>query len=107
KNISLGVLSPRGFFFSPPEKDFPAANHVALILEDQPYLAADRINHPEEPVVLLAHKDKYLLEEARRQVQIEVDELPAVFSIDDALARKQIIWGEDNIFKTFLVNKGD
>src|SRR5512145_882826 len=45
-------------------KDIPGANHVALILDDQPYLADEYVNHPEEPVVLLAHKDKYLLEEA-------------------------------------------
>src|SRR4029453_13989215 len=103
KNISLGVLSPRGFFFSPPEKDFPAANHVALILEDQPFLAADRINHPEEPIVLLAHKDMYLREEARRSVSLEVDELPPVLSFDDSLSQKEIIWGKDNVFKTFRV----
>ena len=107
KNISFRGNLPWDEFTIVTAADIPAANHVALILEDQPYLAADRINHPEEPVVLLAHKDKYLLEEARRQVQIEVEELPAVFSIDDSLARKQVIWGEDNTFKTFLVNKGD
>ena len=46
-------------------KDIPGANCVALILEDQPYLAESVVNHPEEPVVLLAHPDRYLLEEAR------------------------------------------
>src|SRR5512139_1741358 len=33
--------------------DIPGVNRVALIVEDQPCLAADRVNHPEEPVVLL------------------------------------------------------
>ena len=33
--------------------------------------------------------------------------LPAVFSIEDSLARKHVIWGEDNIFKTYQVEKGD
>ena len=107
KNISFGGNIPWDEFTIVTAKDIPGANHVALILEDQPYLAADRINHPEEPIVLLAHKDKYLLEEARRYVSIEVEELPAVFSIDDSMAQKQIIWGEDNTFKTFRVEKGD
>src|SRR5512138_2524335 len=88
-------------------KDIPGLNHVALILEDQPYLAADFINHSEEPVVLLAHKDKYLLEEARRNVKIEIQELPPVLSLDDSLNKKEIIWGEDNLFKKFLVQKGN
>lgn len=107
KKISFGSGIPWDEVTVVTAQDIPGANHVALILDDQPYLAADQINHPEEPVVLLAHKDKYLLEEARRQVSIEVDPLPAVFSINDSLSQKQIIWGEDNIFKTFNVAKGD
>ena len=57
-------------------KDVPGQNCVALITEDQPCLADHIVNHPEEPIVLLAHPDKYLLEEARRAVRIEVDPLP-------------------------------
>jgi len=87
--------------------DIPGANYVALILNDQPYLADGFVNHPEEPVLLLAHKDKYLVEEAHRNVRIEIEELPAVFSLEDSLAKKQIIWGEDNVFKKFLVDKGN
>ena len=79
----------------------------ALILNDQPYLADEVVNHPEEPIVLLAHRDKYLLEEARRHVRIEYEELPAIFSLQDSLAQKEIIWGDDNVFKSFLVDKGN
>ncbi len=88
-------------------KDIPGQNAVALILLDQPYLAEEFVNHPEEAVVLLAHEDKYLLEEARRHVRLEIEPLPAIFSIKDSLNKKEIIWGEDNIFKTFHVEKGN
>src|SRR5436190_6848524 len=88
-------------------KDIPGENYVALILNDQAYLADEIVNHPEEPIVLLAHPDKYLLEEARRHVRIEYEEMPAVFSLQDSLAQKEIIWGEDNVFKKFLVDKGN
>jgi CO/xanthine dehydrogenase Mo-binding subunit len=88
-------------------KDIPSKNCVVLLIEDQPCLAEQVINHPEEPVVLLAHPDKYLLEEARRAVRIEIEPLPAVFTIDDSLARKEVIWGEDNVFKSFHVEKGN
>ena len=88
-------------------KDIPGENYVALILNDQPYLADEVVNHPEEPIVLLAHHDKYLLEEARRNVRIEYEEMPSLLSLEDSLAQKEIIWGEDNVFKKFLVNKGD
>ena len=87
-------------------RDVPGHNYVALILNDQPYLADRVVNHAEEPVLLLAHADKYLLEEARRAVKIEAEPLPAVFDIEESLEPKEIIWGADNVFKTFLVEKG-
>jgi CO/xanthine dehydrogenase Mo-binding subunit len=87
--------------------DIPGKNEIAAITDDQPCLADQFINHPEEPIVLLAHPDKYLLEEARRAVQIEVEPLPAIFSIEDSLAKRFIISGEDNVFKSYLVEKGD
>src|ERR1700752_1738039 len=88
-------------------QDVPGANYVALILNDQPYLADGFVNHPEEPILLLAHADKYLLEEARRNVRIEIEEQPAIFSLTDSLSKKEIVWGEDNVFKKFLVDKGN
>ncbi len=88
-------------------KDIPGENCVALILLDQPYLAAEFVNHAEEPVVLLAHADKYLLEKARRAVTIEIEPLPPVFTLAESLAQQAIIWGEDNVFKSYLVDKGN
>jgi CO/xanthine dehydrogenase Mo-binding subunit len=58
-------------------------------------------------VVLLAHPDRYLLEEARRAVTIEFEPLPAIFSIDEALRHEVIVYGEDNIFRQFRVEKGN
>jgi len=87
-------------------KDIPGENIVALIVDDQPYLAAEFVNHPEEPVVLLAHPDKYLVEKARAAVRLDIDPLPAIFSIKASLAKEQIVWGEDNVLKSFTVEKG-
>jgi len=56
-------------------KDIPGKNCIALILDDQPCLADSVINHPEEPVVLLAHPDKYALAKAAEGVVIETDSL--------------------------------
>jgi CO/xanthine dehydrogenase Mo-binding subunit len=39
-------------------RDIPGRNIVALIDEDQPSLAATRVRHVAEPVVLLAHPDR-------------------------------------------------
>lgn len=88
-------------------KDIPGKNAVALILLDQPFLADKDVNHPEEPILLLAHADKFLAEKARNLVRIEYEPLPAIFSIDESLAKKQVIWGDDNIIKKYLLQKGD
>jgi CO/xanthine dehydrogenase Mo-binding subunit len=107
KNISFGEGVPWEEFTVVTARDIPGENAVALILLDQPYLAAEFVNHPEEPIVLLAHPDKHLLERARRAVSIEIEPLPPVFTLDDSLARKEIVWGDDNTFKSYLVDKGD
>jgi len=39
-------------------KDIPGTNHIALIENDQPCLADGIVNHPEEPILLLAHPDR-------------------------------------------------
>ena len=107
RSISFGQGIPWAEFTVVTAKDIPGQNVITLILNDQPCLADARINHPEEPVVLLAHPDRYLLEEARRSVKIEVDPLPPVFSIDESLSRKEIIWGDDNVLKACELNKGN
>src|ERR1700675_3927149 len=87
--------------------DIPGKNEIAAIAHDQPCLADLLPQHPEEPLVLLAHPDKYLLEEARRAVQIDIEPLPAIFTIEDSLAKRVIISGEDNVFKSYRVEKGN
>ncbi len=107
RNISYEGDLPWDEFTIVTAKDIPGENYVALILNDQPYLADQVVNHPEEPIVLLAHPDKYLLEEARRHVRTDYEEMPAVLSLDESLNQKETIWREDNVFKKFLVDKGN
>ncbi len=87
-------------------KDIPGRNLVALIYEDQPCLASGQVNHLHEPVLLIAHEDKDLLRKARSLVRIEYDPLPAVFDIDASLRGDVIVWGEDNVFKSYALDKG-
>ena len=107
REISFDPRIPWDQFTVVTPGDVPGTNSVALILLDQPYLADGQVNHAEEPILLLAHEDKYLLEEARRSVRVEIDPLPAVFTIEESLAKKEVIWGDDNVFKTYRVEKGN
>ena len=88
-------------------KDIPGRNVVPLIMDDQPCLADGFVNHPEEPILLLAHSDRHILAKAVAAVQISYKPSPSIHSIEESERRDQIIWGKDNIFKSFLMEKGD
>ncbi len=104
--------------------DIPGENTIVHLTKDHPCLAAEFINHPAEPILLLAHPDKTVLPAAVAAVKITYDELPGVFTIEDselgALSasdpaagdESKIIWrGDDpkhhspNTFKSFLMQK--
>ncbi len=75
--------------------DIPGDNVVHLIQDDQPYLARDRVQHYDEPIVLLACADRERLEEAARHVKIEYQRLPPVF---DPLVSPQV-------FKSYRIER--
>jgi CO/xanthine dehydrogenase Mo-binding subunit len=107
KKITFDPGVPWDEFVVVSAKDIPGKNCIALIENDQPCLVDEIVNHPEEPILLLAHPEKHLLPKAVEAVNIEYEPLPAVFSIADSERRSEIIWGKDNTFKTYLIQKGD
>jgi CO/xanthine dehydrogenase Mo-binding subunit len=106
KKITFGAGIAWDEFVIVSAKDIPGKNCIALIGDDQPCLADGTVNHPEEPILLLAHPDRDLLPQAVEAVSIEYDPLPAIFTIEESESRSQIVWGEDNVFKTYLIEKG-
>jgi CO/xanthine dehydrogenase Mo-binding subunit len=84
-------------------EDLPSDNVVALIEDDQPVLAAGRIQHCYEPVALVACEDPDRLARAVRAIQLDVEPMPPVLSIEDALTAKEIIFGTDNVQKRYLM----
>ena len=87
--------------------DVPGDNHIQLIVADQPCLAEGEVNHCDEAIVLLAHPDKHKLRKAAEGVRIEYEPLPAIFTIEESERKDQIVWGTDNLMKSFLLEKGD
>jgi CO/xanthine dehydrogenase Mo-binding subunit len=108
KEIRFGVGIEWDEFAIVTAKDIPGENCIPLIVDhDQPVLAEKQVNHPEEAVVLLAHPDKARLHKAVAAVEIDYEPLPAVFTIEESEQQQTIVWGEDNVIKRFLVEKGD
>jgi CO/xanthine dehydrogenase Mo-binding subunit len=87
--------------------DIPGKNYIQIIFADQPCLADGIVNHCDEAIVLLAHPDKYKLREAVAAVEIEYEPLPPVFTIEESERQDTIVWGADNLIKSFLLEKGD
>ncbi len=87
--------------------DIPGENAVLLIEHDQPLLARSRIRHAMEPLALVAHPSRERAWAALRHVKAAIDPLEPVLSIDEALAAKVRLHGEDNVFKRILVESGD
>lgn len=107
KKINFGPGVDWNEFVVVSASDIPCKNCIALILEDQPCLADGDVNHPEEPILLVAHADRHLLRKAVDAISIEYEELSALLVMEESENKKEIIWGADNVFKTYLIEKGD
>jgi len=90
-------------------EDIPGRNTILLLEDDQPALVpvGGHVRHPDEPVALVAAPDRRRAVEAAAHIHLDVDELPAVLSIEDALAADIKLYGDDNVFKRFEIRKGD
>jgi CO/xanthine dehydrogenase Mo-binding subunit len=105
--IEFGDGIPWNEFVVVSAKDIPGENVIALINKDWPCLVGEQVNHPEEPILLLGHPDRHLLQKAVAAVRIEYEALPSVHSIEESERGDVVVWGEDNVFKKFLIEKGD
>jgi len=107
RKIMFGDGIPWDEFVVVSARDIPGKNCIALIVDDQPCLADGAVNHTEEPILLLAHPNRHILRKAAGAVAIEYEPLPAIFTIEESEKCDAIIWGADNTFKTYLINKGN
>jgi len=90
-------------------EDIPGRNTILLLEDDQPALVpvGGHIRHVDEPVALVAAPDRRRAFEAAAHVLLDVEELPAVLSIEESLAADVVLYGRDNVFKRFEIRKGD
>lgn len=88
-------------------KDIPGENYVAVVRTDYPALAEDEINYVSQAVALVAAPDAATLKAAMSAVEVDIEPLPAIFTIEDSLAKKEIIWGCDNVIDEYRTERGD
>ena len=88
-------------------RDIPGENYVALIEQDQPLLVESEVRHYDEPILLIAGPSRHEVETAARNIRIEYDAQKPVLTIEESIACNILIYGTDNIFKRFLIGRGD
>jgi len=88
-------------------RDIPGTNINRMLKEDQPFLAETHVRYAGEPILLLAHADRALLQRAKAHIAISYEPDAPLLNLDDALAKKAVIYGDDNCFETLRIAKGD
>ncbi|MEK6322034.1 MAG: xanthine dehydrogenase family protein molybdopterin-binding subunit [Acidobacteriota bacterium] len=88
-------------------RDIAGKNYVALIENDQPLLVESEVRHYDEPILLIAAASKSELDTAARHIHIAYEELPPILTIAESLAAGELLYGTDNVFKRFLIARGD
>lgn len=91
-------------------KDLPGTNCFGLAIKDQEILASDKVRMMGDAVALVAAEDNDTAEEAILAIRVEYEELPAVFTIEDALADCAPLVHEDvpgNLLQHTKVRKGN
>ena len=87
--------------------DIPGENFVHIVRDDYPVLTEEHVTYVTEALALIAAPDKRTLRAALAAVKPRIDPLPAALTMEEGLAGKVKVWGEDNILDEYRVVCGD
>lgn len=82
-------------------QDLDGHNLFGPIIQDEVLLVEDVATFLNQPIVVIAAKTRKAIRKAKAAIKIEMDELPPVFTIDDAIAKQQFIG------KPHLIQRGN
>jgi len=82
-------------------KDVPGRNRFGPVLQDETLLAVDECVYIGHPIVLIAATSRRAITIARQRINIVMDELPTILSIEAAIEAKSFIGPKRSI------NRGD
>lgn len=90
-------------------KDIPGENRFGLAIKDQEVLASEKTRMLGDPVALVAAETLEQAENATRMIEVHYEELPGVYSIEQAMADNAPLVHEDipgNLLQHTFVRKG-
>jgi CO/xanthine dehydrogenase Mo-binding subunit len=104
---SVKLESSDGFLIT--AKDVPGENQVGYTVNDQPVLAEGKVRFYGEPVALVVGSDAYQVDDLLEKTVVEIDPLPAVYDVREALKDEVLVHEErgSNVVVRVNVLKGD
>ena len=88
--------------------DIPGQTGRKRLDTDQQILVRERVRYHGEPLALVAADSVAVAEKALDLIDFDLEPLPGVFSVEDALeAGAPVVQGTNNIVSTYKVRKGD
>lgn len=92
-------------------RDVPGTNRQGIVHKDQPVLCIDKVRHCGDPVALVLAEDRTVLAQALALITVDIESLPGIFSIDDALQPDAPLIHEEhrdgNVLLAAIVDKGN
>jgi CO/xanthine dehydrogenase Mo-binding subunit len=92
-------------------RDVPGTNRQGIVHKDQPVLAVEKVRHCGDAVALVLAEDRVTLQKALSLINVEIEPLPGVFTVDDALRPDAPLVHEEhpqgNVLLKATIQKGD
>ena len=90
--------------------DVPGSNRQGIVHKDMPVLCGDVVRYCGDPVALVLAESSEALEQALSRIHLDIEPLPAVCSLEQALAEGAPLVHDDrpgNLLAHALIQKGD
>ena len=72
-------------------EDIPGENQIGGIIPDEPLFAENEIHFWGMPIALIVAKSEFIARQARRLIEIEIEELPVITTAKEAKAKQSFI----------------
>jgi xanthine dehydrogenase large subunit len=85
------ILAEHGVVAVYTASDIPGENNCGPIIHDDPFLAVSKVEFVGQAIAVVVARDMLYAREAAKKAVVKVKELPAILSIDEAMAAKSFI----------------
>ncbi|SKA97720.1 CO or xanthine dehydrogenase, Mo-binding subunit [Caloramator quimbayensis] len=105
KSIKYPSL-PEGYYIVDKD-DVPKPNKLKILKSDMSVFAQDVVNYVGEPIALVVGEDKEIIDNILSKIEVEYENIQPILTLEEGLNTKEPIYGDNNLFADYVVEKGD